>query len=153
MLLTVDAPTSIFITTICSWMASRGEAPPIISPVIAPGREIRPTVFALSNTGDRAITRALFTCWSVACRGVAPSANAVSTCKQNHQFDEAIDTGKKSIKTSYPIILLKLSPYQVQLCLDIISKSFHCYSGYSHCISNHHSGNWDDVSWSERENV
>lgn len=40
---------------------------------------MRPTVLALSNTGERAITSALFTCSSVACRGVAPRANAVST--------------------------------------------------------------------------
>lgn len=60
-------------------MASNGDAPPIISPVIAPGSDINPTVFALSSTGDSAITSALFTCCSVACRGVAPSASAVST--------------------------------------------------------------------------
>lgn len=83
MLLTVDAPISMFITTICSWMASRGEAPPIISPVIAPGSEIRPTVLALSRTGESEITRALFTCCNVAWCGVAPRANAVSTCKKH----------------------------------------------------------------------
>jgi len=60
-------------------MASNGDAPPIIIPVIAPGSEISPTVLALSITGDRAITNDLFTCWSVACLGVAPSASAVST--------------------------------------------------------------------------
>ena len=79
MLLTVAAPTIMFITTICSWIASRGDAPPIIIPVIAPGREINPTVLQLSKTGDRDITKALFTCCNVACLGVAPSANAVST--------------------------------------------------------------------------
>jgi len=84
MLLTVDAPMSMFITTICNWMASSGEAPPMISPVIAPGSEMRPTVLALSSTGESAIIRALFTCWSVAWRGVAPRANAVSTCHKNH---------------------------------------------------------------------
>ncbi|RDX81834.1 hypothetical protein CR513_37449, partial [Mucuna pruriens] len=57
-------------------MASSGEAPPIISPVIAPGSDIRPTVFALSTTGERPITTALFTCSYVASRGLAPSANA-----------------------------------------------------------------------------
>lgn len=61
-------------------MASSGEAPPIIRPVIAPGSDIKPTVLALSTTGERAITKALFTCSYVACRGLAPSANAVSTC-------------------------------------------------------------------------
>lgn len=77
--LTVDAPNNMFITTICNWMASKGDAPPIIIPVIAPGRDINPTVLALSITGERAITNALFTCSTVAWRGVAPRANAVST--------------------------------------------------------------------------
>ena len=66
MQLKVEAPNNIFITIICSWIASKGEAPPIIMPVIAPGRDINPTVLALSITGDRAITSALFTCWTVA---------------------------------------------------------------------------------------
>jgi hypothetical protein len=61
-----------------------GEAPPIIRPVIAPGRDIRPTVLVLSTTGESAIISALFTCWCVACLGVAPRANAVSTC---HKFN------------------------------------------------------------------
>lgn len=60
-------------------MASKGEAPPIMRPVMAPGRDIRPTVFVLSTTGESAMTSALFTCWCVACLGVAPRANAVST--------------------------------------------------------------------------
>jgi hypothetical protein len=33
----------------------------------------------LSTTGESAIISALFTCWCVACLGVAPRANAVST--------------------------------------------------------------------------
>ncbi|CAA7398163.1 unnamed protein product [Spirodela intermedia] len=59
--LIMEAPTSMFMTTICSWMASSGEAPPIISPVIAPGSAISPTVFALSSPGDSAITSDLLT--------------------------------------------------------------------------------------------
>ncbi|BAF16394.1 Os05g0118900 [Oryza sativa Japonica Group] len=79
MLLTVEAPMSMFITTICSWMASSGDAPPMMRPVMAPGSAISPTVLALSITGDSAITSDLLTCRAVACRGVAPSASAVST--------------------------------------------------------------------------
>lgn len=67
-------------------MASNGEAPPMMRPVIAPGRDIRPTVLVLSTTGERANITALFTCSCVASRGVAPRANAVSTCKTDcHQ--------------------------------------------------------------------
>uniref|UniRef100_A0A452XRE0 Uncharacterized protein n=1 Tax=Aegilops tauschii subsp. strangulata TaxID=200361 RepID=A0A452XRE0_AEGTS len=79
MLLTVEAPMSMFITTICSWMASSGDAPPMMSPVMAPGSAISPTVLALSITGDSAITSDRRTCCAVACRGVAPSASAVLT--------------------------------------------------------------------------
>ncbi|AQK95433.1 hypothetical protein ZEAMMB73_Zm00001d011002 [Zea mays] len=79
MLLTVEAPMSMFMTTICSWMASSGDAPPMMSPVMAPGSAMSPTVLALSITGDSAMTSDRFTCCSVACRGVAPSASAVST--------------------------------------------------------------------------
>lgn len=89
MLLTVDAPIRKFITTICNWMASNGEAPPIIIPVMAPGSDIRPTVFALSSTGERASTNALFTCWAVACLGVAPKASAVSTWKNHTKMDQS----------------------------------------------------------------
>lgn len=139
-------------------MASRGEAPPIIMPVIAPGSEMRPTVLALSRTGDSAMTRDLFTCCFVACLGVAPRANAVSTCKgksairkKSLTINVADSTDPKEptleIGTSY------IDTYQVQLNLDIISKPFHCNPSYCHCISNHHSCDWDDVSWGKREDV
>ncbi|KAK9079280.1 hypothetical protein SSX86_000951 [Deinandra increscens subsp. villosa] len=68
-------------------MASTGEAPPIISPVMAPGSDMRPTVFVLSITGESAITNDRFTCWSVACRGVAPNAKAVSTYAKNKDYE------------------------------------------------------------------
>nr|CAB3460019.1 unnamed protein product [Digitaria exilis] len=71
----------MFFTTICSWMASSGDAPPMMNPVMAAGSEISPTVLALSMTGASAIPNELFTCCNVASRGVAPRARAVSTCR------------------------------------------------------------------------
>nr|TKW24305.1 hypothetical protein SEVIR_3G044000v2 [Setaria viridis] len=78
MLLTVVAAMTMFFTTICSWMASSGDAPAMMSPVMAPGSAISPTVLALSITGDNAITSDLFTCCNVASRGVAPRARAAA---------------------------------------------------------------------------
>ena len=60
-------------------MVSSGDTPPMMSPVMVPGSTISPTVLALSMSGDSAITSDRFTCCSVACRGVAPRASAVST--------------------------------------------------------------------------
>ncbi|PUZ63760.1 hypothetical protein GQ55_3G093400 [Panicum hallii var. hallii] len=80
MLLTVLAAMTMFFTTICSWMASSGDAPPMTNPIMAPGSAISPTVLALSMTGASAIPSDLLTCCNVASRGVAPKARAVSTC-------------------------------------------------------------------------
>lgn len=63
-------------------MASSGDAPAIMSPVMAPGKDTNPIVLALSMEGAKAIPSALFACWSVAWSGVAPRASAHSTCKE-----------------------------------------------------------------------
>ncbi|RCV22770.1 hypothetical protein SETIT_4G246900v2 [Setaria italica] len=74
MMLTVEAVITMFLTTICTWMASTGDAPAIMRPVMAPGKETNPIVLALSMEGAKAIPSALFACWSVAWSGVAPRA-------------------------------------------------------------------------------
>uniref|UniRef100_K3Y2X9 Secreted protein n=1 Tax=Setaria italica TaxID=4555 RepID=K3Y2X9_SETIT len=77
MMLTVEAVITMFLTTICTWMASTGDAPAIMRPVMAPGKETNPIVLALSMEGAKAIPSALFACWSVAWSGVAPRAMTV----------------------------------------------------------------------------
>uniref|UniRef100_A0A452XRD3 Uncharacterized protein n=1 Tax=Aegilops tauschii subsp. strangulata TaxID=200361 RepID=A0A452XRD3_AEGTS len=124
MLLTVEAPMSMFITTICSWMASSGDAPPMMSPVMAPGSAISPTVLALSITGDSAITSDRRTCCAVACRGVAPSASAVSTCDE-----------------------------EAPLRLDVLVELLHGDAGDGHGVADHHAGDGDDVPRREGEHA
>ena len=45
-------PRSMYMTTICSRTVSKGSAPPMIIPAIAPGRKMIPVVFVLSIRGS-----------------------------------------------------------------------------------------------------
>src|ERR671921_743901 len=72
-------PKSMESTTICSRAASKGSAPAMIMPTIAPGRKIMPVVFVESISGIMAFRSAVFRMGETACRLVAPRASAAST--------------------------------------------------------------------------
>jgi hypothetical protein len=57
----------------------------------------------LSTTGESAIISALFTCWCVACLGVAPRANAVSTY---HKLIYVTWYKKKLIKSTIVLVFI-----------------------------------------------
>jgi hypothetical protein len=75
-------PKSIYMTTICSRTASKGLAPPMIIPAIAPGRKTIPTVFVESISGIIALRREALRIGEAAWRLVAPKARAASTLRR-----------------------------------------------------------------------
>ena len=63
----------------CICVASKGDAPPMMRPVMVPGREMMPTVLALSRMGARAMDKDDWICREMDWRGVAPRARPDST--------------------------------------------------------------------------